>query len=194
MTTFYLIRHGMNDCVNVSIAGRKPGVHLNAEGRAQADRLAERLAGENIAAIYSSPMERAQETAEPLARVLGLPIHTEPGVHEWNAGDFTGKTLKELEEDPLWKMHHVYRLGNRFPNGELIVEVQARFVVALERLRHEHEGQSVAVFSHADPIKMALFYYLGVSLDNLSRMDIQPAAISTLQLDDWGAKVTKINA
>lgn len=193
MTTFYLIRHGLNDYVNKAIAGRMPGVHLNAEGQEQARQIAERLKDEGISAIYSSPMERAAETAQPLARALGLEVRTEPGVHEWNAGDFTGKTLAELEKDTLWKTHHTYRLGNRLPTGELVIEVQARFVEALERLRHAHDGQKVAVFSHADPIKMAIFYYLGVSLDNLSRMELQPASVSILDLADWGAKVCKVN-
>lgn len=194
MTTFYLIRHGMNDYIRRGIAGRMPGVHLNAEGKQQAEALAARLAADGVAAIYSSPMERAVETAEPLARALGLSVRTEPGVHEWNAGDFTGKFFTELDKDPRWAMHHAYRLGNRLPNGELVIEVQARFVDALERLRHEHDGQTVAVFSHADPIKTALFYYLGVTLDNLSRMDIGPASLSILELSDTGAKVLKTNA
>jgi probable phosphoglycerate mutase len=193
MTTFLLIRHAVNDYVGKAIAGRMPGVHLNAEGNEQAERLVERLAGYPIAAIYSSPMERARETAEPLARRLGLPIRTEDGIHEWNAGVFSDKTLEELEKDEAWKRHHVYRLGNRLPDGELVIEVQARFVTALERLRHEHDEQTSALFCHADPIKMALFYYLGITLDYLSRLELDAASVSVLQLADWGAKLVKVN-
>jgi len=193
MTTMLLIRHAVNDYVDKAIAGRKPGVHLNALGREQANRLVERLADRPIAAIYSSPMERATETAEPLARRLGLPVQIEEGIHEWNAGVFTGRSLDDLENDADWKRHHVYRLGNRLPGGELVIEVQARFVEALERLRHAHDEQTIALFSHADPIKMALFYYLGVSLDNLSRMQLDAASVTVLELSDWGAKIVKVN-
>jgi probable phosphoglycerate mutase len=194
MTTILLIRHGLNDFVGKAVAGRRPGVHLNAEGAAQAARLADRLAGENIAAIYSSPMERARETAGPLARRLNLPIQTEDGVNEWDCGTLTGMTMAELARDPVWTAMHAYRLGTRLPDGELAVEVQARFVAALERLRHRHDAQTIAVFSHADPIKSALLFYLGASLESLSRLEIEPASISTLQLSDTGARILRVNA
>ena len=193
MTTFLLIRHGLNDFVGKAIAGRRPGTHLNAEGRAQAEDLAERLAGVGLSAIYSSPMERARETAEPLSKRLKRPVEIEPGLHEWDCGALTGKTMAELAEDTGWKTFHEYRLGSRLPDGELAIEVQARFVTAMERLRHAHPDQTVALFSHADPIKAALFYYLGITLDNLSRLDIQPASISAIQLSDQDAKVLYVN-
>jgi probable phosphoglycerate mutase len=139
-------------------------------------------------------MERARETAEPLARLLDLPVQEEDGVNEWDCGTFTGMAMADLAREPVWKAMHEYRLGTRLPDGELAIEVQARFVAALERLRHRHDGETIAVFSHADPIKSALLFYLGASLESLSRLDIEPASVSALQLSDTGARVLRVNS
>jgi probable phosphoglycerate mutase len=158
VTTFLLIRHGANDFIGHTLVGRRPGVHLNAEGRAQAESLVPRLAGMPIRALYSSPLERAQETAAPLAERLGLPVQTLNDIIEIDPGDWAGRTIDELRDDPVWDAYNAYRCGNRCPNGELVIELQARVVTALERLRHEHDGEVVALFSHADPIKAAVMY------------------------------------
>ncbi|HWH67867.1 MAG TPA: histidine phosphatase family protein, partial [Candidatus Sulfotelmatobacter sp.] len=96
MTIFYLIRHGENDWVGKAIAGRSPGVHLNAAGRQQAEQLAKQLAAHPIQQLFSSPLERARETAEPLARRLGLEVQIAPALTEMDFGQWTGKTLAEL--------------------------------------------------------------------------------------------------
>src|SRR5436305_11011237 len=93
MATFFLIRHGANDLLDRAIAGRLPGVHLNAHGRQQAERLAERLAQEPIRRIYSSPLERARETAQPLADRLGLEMRIAPELNEIDFGDWAGQAL-----------------------------------------------------------------------------------------------------
>src|SRR3954452_18283038 len=102
MTTILLIRHGENNMVGKRLAGRLPDVHLNDRGKQQAQQLAEALCKAPLKAIYSSPLERAVETAEPLAAELGLPVQIAPGLIELGYGDWQGKTLKQLSRLKLW--------------------------------------------------------------------------------------------
>jgi probable phosphoglycerate mutase len=193
MTTFYLIRHGMNDFIGKAIVGWTAGVSLNAAGRAQAERLASRLAGRGIAAIYSSPLERALETAEPLSRTLQLPVQIREALGEVRFGEWTGKTISDLERDPRWEVFNRYRAETRAPGGELAVESQARMVGELERLRELHPDQAIAVVSHADIIRVALSYYLGSPIDLYQRIECLPASFSTLVLGDWGPRILGLN-
>src|SRR5262245_34655712 len=103
VTTFLLIRHGSTAFVGKSLAGRLPNVPLDATGRNQAHQLVDRLADKRIAAIYSSPIERAVQTAEPLASRLGHNIQLRERLIEIDVGEWQGKTLIELQEDPRWK-------------------------------------------------------------------------------------------
>lgn len=193
MTTFFLIRHGANDFVGKSIAGRMPGVHLNAEGRRQAGRLAEKLSREPIQKIFSSPLERAIETAKPLAERLGLQIQISEAFNEIDFGDWTGLSLDELSPLAEWRRWNSLRTGTRIPNGELILEVQTRMVKEIEQIRRENPNGSVAIFSHGDPIRSALFYFLGVSLDSFQRVEISPASISVLTIDEYSARILRLN-
>ena len=193
MTTFLLIRHGLNDLVDKAIAGWMPGVHLNAAGQAQAAQLAERLAQAPIAALYSSPLERARETAAPLAERLGLEIRTCEDFGEIRFGDWTGKELKELAADPHWQQFNALRSLTRAPGGETMLEVQARTVRALEALRQQHPNEMVAVVSHGDPIKSALLYLLGLPMDFYSRFDISPASVSVVTVDEYHPRLLRLN-
>jgi probable phosphoglycerate mutase len=94
MTTFLLIRHGANDLVGKVLAGRTPGVHLNDPGRRQAEGLALRLANAGVQGVFSSPRERCRETAEPLARRLGLKVQIAGELQEIDHGAWTGQTGK----------------------------------------------------------------------------------------------------
>jgi len=193
MATFYLIRHADNDLVGKAIAGWMPGVHLNAEGRAQAGRLARKLAGRGISRIYSSPLERAVETAEPLAQALALTIQIRDAFTDVPAGEWTGKTYQQLESDPRWRHFHEYRGVTRPPGGESMLETQVRFVAELLCLREQYANETMAVVSHADPIRAALLYFLGMPLDFCHRIEISPAAFSLLRLEDWGPQVLVMN-
>ncbi len=102
-TRVLLVRHAVNDWVGKRLAGWTPGVHLNERGQLQAAALGERLAGQQIAAIYSSPLERAQETAAAIAAHHNLPIQTVEGVGETRCGDWTGQTLEDLSKTDLWR-------------------------------------------------------------------------------------------
>jgi probable phosphoglycerate mutase len=193
MSLIYLIRHGDTDAVGRTIVSWLPGVPINERGRAQAARLAERLAGVPFAAIYSSPLERARMTAEPLARKQGLDVQECPGIGEFRFGDWTGRSLADLQSDLGWKQFNQLRSRTRAPNGELMLEVQARMVTALEGMRERHPGATVAAFSHADAIRAAVLHYLGMPVDFVDRLEIHPASVTVLRLEDWGAQVLRLN-
>ena len=193
VTYFYLIRHGTNDWLSHSIAGWRPEVHLNDEGRRQAEQLARRLAGAGIQRIYSSPLERARETAAPLGRAIGVEVQLVEDIGEVRFGDWTGKRLVELEQDPRWHRWNLCRSNNRAPNGETLLEVQSRVVGFLQRLCDECPGETVALFSHGDPIRAVLLYYLGVSLDFVNRLEISPASSSVVALDPSSAQILSVN-
>jgi broad specificity phosphatase PhoE len=193
MTTIYLIRHGNNDFAGKAIAGRTPGISLNREGKRQADRLAVRLAEEPIEVILSSPLERAIETAVPLAKRLNLDIQISDALNEIDFGDWTRQTFEHLETLPRWQQWNSFRSGTRVPDGELMLEVQLRMVAELHRLRKAYPEQTLALFSHGDPIRVALAYYLGVPLDLFQRIEVSPASISMLALSDFGARIVCLN-
>lgn len=192
-TTFLLIRHAMTDSVGRTLAGRMPGVHLNDAGQAQAQALAERLAVVPLSALYSSPLERARETAQPLADRQGLTIRVAEEIGELDYGDWTGRAFEELAGQVQWDHYNTFRSGTRIPNGELMLEAQARIVTFMERLRAEYPGGIVALISHSDLLKAALAYFLGAPLDLFGRIEIEPASVSGVEFNDWGPRILYIN-
>jgi probable phosphomutase (TIGR03848 family) len=193
MSTFYFIRHGTNDMLGKSIAGWLPGVHLNKEGREQAGRLASYLGSHPIQRIYSSPLERAMETAQPLAKTLKLEIQSTNELGEVQFGDWNGATLENLDRQHLWKQWNTFRTGTRIPNGDMMILVQARMAAFLQKLREEFPGETIALFSHGDPIRAALAYYLGIPLDYMLRFEVDPASVSVLSITDYGPRVLSMN-
>jgi broad specificity phosphatase PhoE len=193
VTKFFLIRHAENDLVGHTLAGRKPGVHLNNHGRSQAARLAEKLSKLIVTKIVSSPMERAIETAEPLAALSGRQIEIREAFNELNFGDWTGQKFADLESQELWRQWNSHRLGIRAPNGEMMIEVQTRFVTEIEALRRSFPTERIAIFSHGDPLKSVLMYYLGIPLDHFLRLDIATSSFSILALSDWAVKLQAFN-
>ncbi len=135
-TIVLLIRHGENEYVSTHrLAGRTPGVHLNDKGREQADALVRMLASQPIQAVYSSPIERCVETAEPLAAALGLSVVAEPGILEVDYGGWQGGDLRELSKTAEWSQVQHYPSLFQFPDGEALRNVQVRAVNAIEQLR-----------------------------------------------------------
>jgi probable phosphomutase (TIGR03848 family) len=129
-------------------------------------------------AIYASPLERCQETAAVLADARGLKVETLEDIGEVRYGDWTGRELKELAKQPLWKTVQATPSAARFPDGESIFEMQARAVLAIERLREAHPRQTIAVCSHADVIKALTCHYLGMHLDLFQRVAVSPASVT----------------
>ena len=192
-TTFHLVRHAAHDRVGTVLCGRMPGVHLGTLGKAQAERLAERFANEDVASIHSSPLERAVETAEPIAARLEQSLEICEDIAEIDFGAWSGTSFEALAQDPRWSAWNNARSNSRPPYGETMLEAQARIVGALEQLRSHYADRSVILVSHSDVIKAALLYHLGLPIDAYGRFDIEPASISTLVVGDWGSKVLRLN-
>lgn len=193
MTDLLLIRHATNDWVGDRLAGWTPGVHLNAQGRDQAAALAARLAAWQLSAIYSSPLERAVETAQAVAEGRDLEVVIEEGVGESRYGDWTGQSIKELAKAPEWLQVQFTPGLARFPNGESLGEMQARAVAAVERLRRQHPNGVLAVFSHADVIKAIAAYYAGIPFDLFQRLVIDTASVTWFHFTPHGPRLIRLN-
>jgi probable phosphomutase (TIGR03848 family) len=192
MTTFYLVRHGDTGIKN-RISGRMTGVHLNETGRRQAERLAERFTGIAVESLYSSPVERAVETAQPIAQNLDLTIQIAEAVSEIDYGEWTGKSFDELSLDSGWQSFNVFRSGAQVPGGENILQVQRRFVGWMENVRRDHADGRIVVVSHQDPIKAVVTYYAGIHIDMFSRFDISNASVTVIRLNDRDASLITLN-
>lgn len=196
MTTILLIRHGENDFVRKHrLAGWLPDVHLNERGRRQAQALAEHLARVKLQAVYASPLERTMETAEPIAAAQGLEVIPRPALGEVRVGRWQGQSLKVLRRRKLWSLVQQMPSLARFPEGESFAEAQARVVAELEALRARHRGKRavIACVSHADIIKLAIAYYLGLPLDLFQRLVVMPASISVLHIQDGAVRLLRLN-
>jgi probable phosphomutase (TIGR03848 family) len=193
MATFYLIRHGLNDFVDRAIAGWTPGVSLNDAGREQAGRLAWKLLGRGITRVYSSPLERALETARPIAEALGLKVEVRDALGEIRFGEWTGKRFDDLQRDPRWDLFNRYRSGTRPPGGELMLEAQVRIVNELECLRARYPDATMAVVSHSDIIRAALVHYAGMPIDLYARLAMDPGSFSIVALEPEGPRILALN-
>lgn len=193
MTRFLLIRHATTDAVGKHLSGRMPGVHLNDEGSAQAQALANRLKTLPIAAVYSSPLERAMETATPIAAGANVEVLTNDAFLELDFGDWSNQSFADLAHQPSFQNFNSFRSGTRIPGGELMAAAQLRMVAGLESLQQVHSGQTIAVISHADIIKSAIAFYAGIHLDLFHRLEISPASVSVLDLFADNARIVLIN-
>ena len=180
MRLLLLVRHAVTEHTGARLSGWMPGLHLSEEGRRQAEGLAGRLEPVPLDAVYASPLERCQETATAVAEAKGLKLETLDDLGEVRYGDWTGRTLKELAREPLWKVVQATPSAARFPDGESLFEMQARAVLAVERLREAHPRQAVAVCSHADVIKALVCHYLGMHLDLFQRVVVSPASVTAI--------------
>jgi probable phosphoglycerate mutase len=192
-TTLLIVRHALNDWVGDKLAGWTPDVRLNDKGRAQAEALAGRLAGKPITAIYSSPLERAVETAQIIASPHNLEVQIREGVGEVRYGEWTGQSLKELAKEDAWRVVQFYPSGARFPGGEAIREMQARAVAELDAIVAAHPSEIVLVVSHADVIKAALAHYAGLHLDLFQRLVVSPASLSVVAFTPMGPRLISLN-
>lgn len=186
MTTFLLVRHGDTDALGKYLAGSLPDCHLNQNGMKQAKRLAAELAKIPMQAIYTSPLERAVETANQIALPHRLqPIHEE-ALGEMKFGDWEGKQFSELNQDTRWHSFNQVRSMIAPPHGELMIAVQARMLEAANRMRRTHKDAVIALVSHADPLRALIAHILGIALDHLQRIRLDPASVSIVRFNgDW---------
>ncbi len=195
MTHFLLVRHAVNDFVKTGkLAGWTPEVHLNEEGRAQAEALGKRLADVPLKHLYASPLERTMETAEAIRQHHPkLEIIQNRELGEVRYGDWEGMEINALRGRKMWQTVQETPSRAYFPNGETMRGVQTRAVNEIERLADLHPRDLVVVVSHADLIKMLVAHYLGMHLDNFQRIVISPASLSSLSLSYGRPYVGTVN-
>lgn len=196
MPLLLLIRHGENEYVKTGkLAGHLPGIHLNERGQKQAQALGEALKDVPIKAIYSSPLERAMETAAPIATTHKLDILQEPGLVDANVGKWQGKSLKVLRLMNVWKVVQHAPSRFQFPEGESFVDVQTRIANVLEGIvkKHNKPKDIIAVVFHADPIKLAVSHFLGLPLDHFQRLSCDTGSLTALFAGEMGANLLKLN-
>lgn len=196
MPLILLVRHAENEYTRKGkLAGRLPSVHLNERGKAQANALSASLEKIPLKAIYSSPLERALETAEPLARTHQLEIIRHEGLIELDYGEWQGKSLRSLRRLKEWKIVQFTPSLMRFPQGERIVDAQFRIVNTIQQIACQYAtNEWVVCVSHADPIKLAIAYFLGMPIETYQRLTIGLASLTVLHLDHQSARFLTINS
>lgn len=194
-TLFLLVRHGLTPTTGKVLPGRARGLNLADAGRAQAQAAADRIATlSRVDAIYASPLERARQTAAPIAKARGLAVKVDRGLLECDFGDWTGAELKKLMKLPEWSTVQRAPSTFRFPGGESFTEMQGRMVATLDRLRAAHHGGVVVCVSHADTIKAAVAYAMGTHLDLFQRVVISPCSITAIAYSAGGPVVLTVNS
>jgi probable phosphomutase (TIGR03848 family) len=194
-TTILLVRHGQTLTTGTVLPGRAPGLHLAERGHAQAEVTAARLneLARRPVALYVSPLERARETAAPIAKALRLRPVVERGLIECDFGLWTGKRLSALRKKSEWSSVQHAPSAFRFPEGESFAEMQLRMWTTLERLAKQHRNRTIVVVSHADPIKAAVTYAQGVPLDLFQRTVISTCSVSVIALTNASPVVLSVN-
>jgi broad specificity phosphatase PhoE len=147
-----------------------------------------------LKAIYSSPLERAMETAEPIAQARKLEVQLRPDLMENDIGKWQGRSLKALSRMKKWKI--VQRAPSRFtfPEGESFPQTQTRIITCLDEIAASHKPRDiVAAVFHADPIKLAVAHYLGMPLDHFQRLACDTGSVTVLYVSEMGAHILKLN-
>lgn len=192
-TVALLIRHAQTDAAGTWLPGRIADVSLNQAGRAQSERLRSRLSTIDIGAIYSSPLQRAIETAGPLARERGLHIEPLLDLQDIDFGEWTGRRIETLSDDARWIRFNRMRSIAPVPGGERAIDAQARMVRALEQARARHPNQTVVLVTHGDLIRLAALHVAGAPLDFIHRFEILPASITAVALEEEAATLLYVN-
>ncbi|GHH71200.1 phosphatase [Streptosporangium violaceochromogenes] len=189
-----LARHGLTDLTGPVLAGWTPGVHLSAAGRAQAEALAARLASLELDAIVSSPLERCRETALAVAAGRRREVLVDERFGECRYGDWTGRPLGELTEDPLWPVVQNHPSAATFPGGESLPAVQHRAVGAVREWNERlGPGAVYLVCSHGDVIKAVVADALGLHLDQFQRITADPASLTAIRYTPLRPFVLRLN-
>ncbi|WP_132251075.1 histidine phosphatase family protein [Methylobacterium segetis] len=192
MRRLILVRHASHDRLGRILCGRMPGVSLSGQGRAEAGAVARRLGGTGATRILSSPRERAQETAVPIAEALGLQVETADGLDEIDFGAWTGRSFSELAGEPAWVAWNEARSTARPPGGESMAEAQRRIWDLVEGFAEADEVIAILV-SHGDVIRAAILRLLGLSLDAYDGLVVDPASCSEVALWPGGGRLVSLN-
>jgi probable phosphoglycerate mutase len=181
MIRILLIRHGDTDLSGRVVYGRMPGVHLNDQGRRQAEAaglaIRERY---RLSQVISSPLERALETAKFIAEPQNLGVSIEEAFNELDVGEWLGKSVAELQTLPEWTQYNRVRSLYSPPGGETLIDVQRRSWSALGQIVREQTEGTVAVVTHGDVIRALLLLFMGAPLDHVLRLEAAPGSVSEI--------------
>lgn len=194
MTTLYLIRHAHCDHVGKRLVGRLPGIRLSERGEGEARELAKHLSAIEFAAVYSSPLERAVQTARLLADPRSLTVREEPGLVELDYGDWTGLTMDDVRAKPEWASYNAARARSTIPNGEGIAAVQARASQAIGAMVERHANDVVAAVSHGDVIRAIVADVACIPLDAIDRFEIAPTSVTVIEIGNGWRRLRALNA
>ncbi len=196
MTTVVLVRHGLTELTGPVLAGWTPGLHLDERGSKQAEAVAERLRPVPFDALVSSPLDRCLDTAELIGQGRAEQVQVEQGLGECRYGDWTGRPLKELAKDPLWKVVQQHPSAVVFPGpqGEALRETQHRAVTAVRdwNARLGPDATWLAC-SHGDVIKAITADALGLHLDSFQRISIDPCSVTIIRYTEQRPFVVRVN-
>jgi probable phosphomutase (TIGR03848 family) len=185
VTLVLLVRHGLTAVTGSVLSGWTPGITLDDRGTAQAQALGARLAPVPLDAIVTSPLERCAQTAAAIAAGRPeVPVHYDERVGECKYGDWTGKPLKRLAKDPLWRVVQQHPSGARFPgpDGESMLDMQHRAVSAVRDWNARlGRGGCYLVCSHGDVIKAIVTDALGLHLDQCQRVQADPCSLTVIR-------------
>jgi len=187
------VRHAHTQAIGTRLVGRTPGVHLSARGYTELPRLRRQLAPIALDAVYSSPLVRARETAEPIATDHGLAVDIEDDLNEVDFGDWTDATFDALTADPRWQAFNRRRSTAAVPNGEQPSQVQRRVVTLVSRLADRHRPGTIAIVSHAEVIRSAILWFTGRSLDDFDQVSIDTASLTGVLMSST-PRVVFVNA
>jgi probable phosphoglycerate mutase len=195
MPLLLLIRHGENEYSKTGrFAGRMSGVHLNEKGQSQAQALGEARKEVPLKALYASPLERTMETAAPIASARGLEVIPMPGLLESDVGKWQGQSIRRIALTKYWKIVQNAPSRAGHPGGETFLQVQTRIATTLNEICAKYKPKDiVACVFHADPIKLAVAYYLGLPLDYFQRLACDTGSVTALHVTDTGAYLLKFN-
>ena len=189
----FFVRHVPHVLQGRVMVGRTPGIRLAEDAPRRLAWLQERLSRERIDRVVAGPLERVQETARAVAAPRGLSVETDPDLDEVDSGQWTGKTIAEIDGDPDWAVWNRVRAQAKAPGGESLADIQARMARATGRLIREGEGTGVLVVSHGDPIRMALLWRLGLGVDRIDSLHVDPGSVSLLTITERGAQLRLLN-
>ena len=196
MSTLLLLRHGLTAMTGPVLAGRTAGIHLDERGQKQAAAVAERIAAVPLAAVVTSPLERCVETAEAVRAAQATPpdLQVDERLIECGYGDWTGRPIKDLTKDPLWKVVQAQPSAVRFPNGESLPEMATRAVGAVRDWNARLGDDDVWVAcTHGDVIKAVVADALGLHLDQFQRIVPDPCSVSVIRYTTTRPYVVRVN-
>lgn len=190
-----VVRHGQTACNAENIWHGWDECELTEAGLAQAQSAGERLASEPIAAVYSSPSRRALQTAEAVAKRHGLTPVTDPRLRERNAGEFEGVHMDEVvrRQPNVFEERNADYWNWQPPGGESFRQVLARTLAVVDRIRAEHEGETVGLVTHMGPARVLLSELGHIPMEQTYEMEFPSTGITVFHLNGHESRVETMN-